>query len=721
MSEMAEIPSPDSDEFQKLVQTYIEKQELEAAQSEEETRRVTSFFEAGTRLRVLKALNIYDPIEHHTVSVPMNSQLEVADYEGDIIIGQMADNSHSVGVIYEEPERWYKRKYFLPLGTLFDKSFCEIDRSHAVDFVEGVSEQVKGSVKGFHESAKSDKAAIAIRRIEELQMADEYALLPQGAILTLRHGAHAINVANGKEVFLRAGREVEIIESVASAEDAGDYNKEFFQVRWKGQNYSLSFRVLDQLDIKTDLRSIHDQELEQQRLRERREFLKLGLIGGGAVAAAGGKAYYIGSLQTARMSSGMADTADFIRKRRAAAAIAPELGLMYSLFRSGNKYWWDLRGALYNLIEQKVLELAKTQSSLHQRVASASSLLYSSYSGSYYRTVHTGWSETRHYRTDKDGNRHYTHSTWSKTYSSLWVEPGALSGFHTTLSSWENTDSVRSSSAKGLLSNRIFNLIEADRQDPEKSYKLEKMDYGAGKDFAISAFFMVICLMPPAFYDDLLAAANGDPYGGRSLHPRNGFGRYQKESLAAVSLLGSVYLAERQHHSLQKLMKQNKYDLGETLERQVRRVPGLSFESAYKEYFGLTPEGLVSSLESRTSSCRGKDSLCSSFSYTYGSGWDNGRPLDSIYVDGSSAASGFLQYGPRFAGHAESIDQFYTTEVRQRLTALMQNAVGTRLLEAQISEDQSEVSTGIFKQSLAFSAPVWGAALLDIMIKMMRA
>ena len=118
---------------EKLIEQYALEGRAEfaqdAAREAEERARLEAAFEAGATLRVLKPLSIYDPIEGQAVEVRTDVVLEVASHEGDILLGRLADNEHSIGVLFEEDHRWYVRKYFLALCAQTEEHHAR-DRAH---------------------------------------------------------------------------------------------------------------------------------------------------------------------------------------------------------------------------------------------------------------------------------------------------------------------------------------------------------------------------------------------------------------------------------------------------------------------------------------------------------------------------------------------------------------------------------------------------------------
>ena len=57
---------------------------------------------------------------------------------------------------------------------------------------------------------------------------------------------------------------------------------------------------------------------------------------------------------------------------------------------------------------------------------------------------------------------------------------------------------------------------------------------------------------------------------------------------------------------------------------------------------------------------------------------------------------------------------------RDRLHMVLQNAIATETVEAQISDDRGEASGGSWKRAMWFALPLYGAVMLDALVKGLR-
>jgi hypothetical protein len=327
--------------------------------------------------------------------------------------------------------------------------------------------------------------------------------------------------------------------------------------------------------------------------------------------------------------------------------------------------------------------------------------------------VHTGWSETRHYRTDKDGQRHYTHSTWSKVHSNLWVEPSGVSGSWPMVEGWAEGDAHRTERAQRLLNERIFQLLETVPDDAESDFRLHRLELSFARDASISALSAALCTLPPAFWDDFVGWVRG------GVRPPAGTHALQKPGLLLLGAVAGMVLAERQRRGLQKTMRQNKYDLGEQLETELGRVPTLELRHAWIEFFdGPDNDELPNQVAARSPESAQIARDAESYTYTHGSGWDSGRPLDSIYVDAAAVKAEFRGARASWVRQASALARITRNEAHlARLLPVLRNAVGTEVLDAQVSDDEGEVKGGMWKRGLMFAAPLWGAAILDAIFR----
>lgn len=674
--------------------------ETEAEQAEQ--ARLRAAFEAGAPLVTQVPIDLYDPIDDTVVQVPGSTVLTVADHQGDILVGRLVDNSHSLGVVYEAPHRWTPRKYFLSLSTLVDEAKVRTDDAAArADFDAG-------RAKGLDHRGEDAATQVAVRSIEDLQLRDEQAVLPRGVGLVLRDGATARDPRGGAPVTLEPGTRATVVQAVDDF-DLEDGAPEI-SVEVDGRPLRLSYDVLDDLDPKADVLSARDVEALEQATLDRRQLMRRA---SGVAAAAVFVGLDVAWYQSDERRGGPEDEQ---LKRQVLSALAPQLAGLVGYFGAGGKYWYELRGKLMDLRARECLASVRPLAAVMERSSRGADTLWSAYSESFYRTVHSGWSETRHYRTDSEGKQHYTHSTWSKTYSTYWVESADLVGRHAQVERWHQDDGHRHARAQRLLGERIFQLLETSPGDAEADFHLHRHGVSFARDATISALSAALCTLPAAFWDDFVAWVTG------RRAPPAGPVRLQKPALLMLGAVAGVVLAHRQRHELDATMRQNKYDLGQQLETELGRVPSLDLDAAWAEFFGLPgPVELPDAIDARAGESEFIARNAESFSYTHGSGWDNGRPLDSIYVDATPARTAFSAAVGEWPAVARALDRITTSPGhRARLVLVLRNAVGTEVLDALMEEDEGEAKSGMWKSGLLFAAPLWGAMVVDVATKWSR-
>lgn len=699
---MTERP-PAEVELDDLLQQYLREAKVELAEEAAETERLRAAFEAGAPLVLLQPTELFDPLDQRTIRVPGATVVTVAEHEGDILIGQLADNSHSIGVVYEEPERWYPRKYFLPLAILVDRLRVRTDDPEARATHAGLP------VKGLAHQGVDAGTAVAVRRIEDLALRDEYATLPRGTLITLRRGAAARDPETGAEVTLAPGTQAEVTAAVGDFGDPDEPVLQDIPIAVAGRALVIGFEDLLGLDFSADVLSPRAREKKESEAVARRMALRrLAGVGLGLAFLTAGGMWYARARDEAEA------------RRQVLAALIPEIALLHGYFSAGGKYWFELQGLVMDLKAAGSLEPARRLRELLTPVAALSRALDQVYRETFHRTVHSGWREQKHYRTDKDGKRTYTHSTWHKTYSTVWCEPRGLSGTHTTVAGWSSGDAHRLARAGRLCDERIFNLLASDEEKAEGDFALAKRHVGFGRDAAISALSATLMAMPPAFYDDLFRWFGPGP--GAHVAPSKGLVTHQKDALLLAGVVSGVVLAHRHRRKLDAQLRQNKYDLGQQLESQIRRVPTLSLEAAWTEFFGQPrPDDLPGTLRARRAECRRIAAGAVDFTYVYGSGWDHGRPLDPLFISAAPVRNRFDSDADRWLPLADTLAGFLGVRShRDALLPLLRNAVGTEILDRQIREDQSEAQGGSLRNAAWFALPLWGAAVLDGIAKAVR-
>ncbi len=676
--------------------------QAETKAEEAEQARLRAAFEAGAPLVTQVPIDLYDPIDNAVVQVPGSTVLTVAEHQGDILVGRLIDNSHSLGVVYEEPHRWTPRKYFLSLSALVDEAKIHTDDAEAhADFDAS-------RAKGLDHSGEDAATQVAVRSIEDLLLRDERAVLPRGVALMLRSGGVARDPQNDRSVTLAPGTRATVVKAVDDF-DLEDGPPEI-SVEVDGRPLRLSYDVLDDLDPKADVLSARDVEALEQAMLDRRQLMRrVGGVGAAAVVLGADTAWY---LNDARRGG----PEDERLKRQVLSALAPQLAALVGYFGAGGKYWYELRGKLMDLRELDCMRSVRPLATALAHSSRHAARLWNAYSESFYRTVHTGWSETKHYRTDSEGKQHYTHSTWSKTYSTYWVESDRLTGRHAQVERWSEGDAHREDRGQRLLSERIFQLLETAPGDAEGDFHLHRHGVSFARDATISALSAAICTLPAAFWDDFVAWVSGRHA------PPPGPVRLQKPALLMLGAVAGIVLAHRQRNQLQATMRQNKYDMGQQLEMELGRVPSLDLDEAWIEFFGPPgPDALPQDLAERAGESDFIARNAESFSYTHGSGWDNGRSLDSIYVDAGPVQVAFSSAVREWPVVANELGRITGAPAhRERLLPVLRNAVGTEVLDAQMQEDEGEAKGGMWKSGLIFAAPLWGAMVIDVATKWKR-
>ncbi len=691
---MTPPPAADAISVDALIERYAREGLAELAEAEAADAafqdRLRAAFEAGAGLAVKQAIDLYDPVDRRLLRVDAGQTLVVASHEGDILLGQLADNSHSIGVLYEEAHRWHRRKYFLPVAVLCDATKIE---------ATGRADGAELSGRGLDERGVDAAATRAVQRIEDLLWRDERAMLPRGSLLVLGDGVGA-TTEDGVSATLPKGARVIVAEAVDP-----DADEPPVVVEHAGTRLTLPFAVVAALDWdKQVFLPAQRAQMEREALARRDALRRMVGVGLGVACAVGTGAALIGM-------------AGVHERRRVAASVVPQLGLLAGFFQAGGAHWHTLQGIVYDLQQSGCAPAVRALAQRLQAVAQVSDAVAAGYRSSFHRTVHVGWNETKHYRTDKDGKRHYTHSTWTKVHRTMWVEPSELSGFHGTVTGWAAGDRHRVARAARLEGERIFALLDADAADAERDFRLVRHDVGFARDASLSALSAVLFSAPPTFYDDLLAATDlhrvnpGDAPRLRGVPVR-------KHTFLLAGAVAGIVLAERHRRAHTAELRQNRYALGAQLEAEIRRVPGLSLGQAWTEFFGGPDQAaLPADVRAREAGVARIARDARSFTYVHGGGWDNGRPLDPCHVDGDFARDAARAAAGRFEATGADLVAFLDRPDAQRaLHRVLRNAVGTEVLDAQMDEDEDEAKGGSVGRAWRFALPVWGAAILDAMM-----
>ncbi|MFN3202730.1 MAG: hypothetical protein ACE366_30340 [Bradymonadia bacterium] len=682
-----------------LLELYIDDALKALDRETAERKQLRAAFESGTPLTAKVQLDLYDPIDGEIVTVPAGAVVHVAEHQGDILIGKLSDNTHSLAVVYEPPGRWIPRKHFLPLSTLVDRT----------RITQGESPSVKsagpGGFKGAGLKGLDDGTALAIQSIDALNARDAFAVLPRGtrilidaAQLQLEEGAPTPS----GEIW------VEVTAAVGDVRDkAGVTEMPEIPIRITGgPSGTLPFEALQPLSFKTHVLTpvAYAQYLVEQ--RGRRRFLRR-MTGAGLAAAflAMDGIWWTTSKAEWPPNAPPAD--------RVLSAMIPQLGALLGYLRAGGKYWFELDGPLMSLREARRGPAVRALSDALDQIAAISDHTWDLWRGAFYRRVHVGWNEHKHYRTDKDGKRTYTHSTWTKSYRKIWCEPPGLSGTWSVLQDWDTADDWRRSKGHRMLNVPIFQLLECTPEEAESQFRTMRMDVSFAREATISAVTAALCSAPAAFYSDILGAFNGV---SQMPHPAQSRFPAQKPALLAMGAIAGAFIAQSSHRKQAAELGQNKKALGALLETQLRTVPEMDFEQAWNAFFGIpSSQAVVQTTAERGPETHDLGRRAQSFTYVHSGGFDRGRPLDSIYVDAGPVKTYFPEIAQRWGQASQALaDALREAEV---LLPVLQNVVGTDILNARIREDASEASSGGWKQSLWFAAPIWGAALLDGLLK----
>lgn len=713
MSHRSPTTDPETD-VDALIDRYVREAQAELAAGEPriaaEKARLHAAFEAGSPLLTLVPIELWDPEDARTVRIPGGTVLRIAEHEGDILLGTLTDNAHSLGVVYEEEQRWTARKYFLPLATLCHPARVRTDAVAAERAAEDDA-PVAELVKGLGVAGADAETRRAVSHLEALAERDDRATLPRGTLIVLRAGGEAVDPATGERVSLPAGTHCEVTAAVGDFSDRNDAVSPPIPVRVGERALTLDFAALRGLDMGRDVQSPRAQELAAASAADRRRALQrlVGLGVGAALVSADVLAY-----------AHKQPTNETQARRDLMSWLVPQLGLLYSYFTAGGKYWFELRGALFDLDAAGCLADTRRVAAALRPIAELSAQTFGVYERQFHRSVHVGWSETRHHRTDKDGKRHYTHSTWSKTHRTMWVEPPGLGGQHAVVGGWRDSDAHRLARAQRLLDERIFDLLASRPERAERDFSLARQSVSFGRDATISALSAALCTLPPAFYDDFTGYVRGRV--SNPFKPAHETLPYQKNLLLTAGAVAGIVLAERHRRSLDAQLRRNKAELGQSLEAQIARVPGLSFEAAWDEFMGApSADALPAAVHDRAEATGHIARTARSFRYVYGSGWDNGRPLDPIDIEAEPVKRAFDAALPQWAPlAAELAAPLGEVGVRTHLTRVMRNALGTDILDTQMRTDRGEAEGGAFKQAMWYAAPVWGAAVLDAVMKGVR-
>ena len=220
-------------------------------------------------------------------------------------------------------------------------------------------------------------------------------------------------------------------------------------------------------------------------------------------------------------------------------------------------------------------------------------------------------------------------------------------------------------------------------------------------------------MLPAAFWDDFVAWVRGGRRPPPGKHP------LQKPGLLLLGAVAGIVLAEKQRRDLGATMRQNKYDLGAQLETQLGDVPTLTVDDAWVTFFdSAPPRQLPAEVAGRSAECGRIAANAQSYTFTYGSGWDSGRALDSIRVDAGPVREAFRAGAPLWTRQATALARITRDEAHlARLLPVLRNAVGTEVLDAQMQDDEGEAKGGMWKRSLMLAAPLWGAAVLDAVFR----
>jgi len=700
-----------------LLDRYVAEVEAEARASEERAleyaaqarERLNAAFSAGAPLETVVDIEVWDAAEARAVWVPAGRMVVVAEDEGDIILGRLTDNSHSLGVVFEEAERWAPRKYFLPLASLCNAARVRILDPTAADVRTRLPAwaQARSAARGGDATGQEAGVADALGRIEALAELDERAMLPRGTLLVLTRGATAFDPAAEDEVTLAPGTRARVTAA------AGDFRSDdapaapTIEIEVDGRALRLGFDAVAGLKPGEEIQTPTRQRQVEAEGLERRAALRR-MVGFGLGAAC---LVLDGGLWAMAARTGA--TEDPETRQRLFAALVPEVALVYGYFSAGGRYWYELRGRLMDLQAAGCLEAARELGQVLSQIGALSQRAWATYEQQFYRRVHVGWREVEQYTTDSKGNRRKVASRWERQYRMVWCEPGDLERLRPRLNAASSDNAARAERGQRLTNERLFQLLETPPERAEQDFALHRRDVGFGRDAAISALVGALCVMPPAFMDDVVAFAAGR-------RPREGFVPYQQNVLTLAGAVGGIVLAERHRKRVDAQLSQNKYALGRSLEGLLGRLPTLPFGAAWEAYFGAPPhDALPEALRREADDARDVMSEARSFTFVYGIGLDNGRPLTPTHIDAEPVRAAYAHVARSLPALANTLERLLEDpEVCERLTPVLRNAIGTDALDAQMREDQGEATGAAWTQSLWFAAPVWGAALLDAATKL---
>lgn len=704
--------------LESLVAYYAAQVSADLALDEALQAKMVAALHGGTVLVTRAHVELYDIISNRMVRVPPGTRLVIAEHEGDVTIGQLADSTHSVGVIFEEGHRWRVRKYFLPLSAYVNAEVLELPPPEVAASAPDMT-----AVMGVGETGTDARTTVAVQTMEALRERDQEALLARGTQIRLSAPCTGETDA-GEKMALAAGTIVTVLDAVMS-DDAT------ILVSAGEKPVRLSLAVLADIDPDTGIISLEEQYAAAAAIDRRAALARLWGGVGVAVGVGTGIFAWSRSLDQARSSGsahralpfdGSTDTPQALARERDRArlfaALYSEAAALFGFFTANEQYWYSVYGAMMDLRQQGAQQVMAALAKVAAAIAAESRQLYKVWKQAFYNTVHTGNMEIKHYRTDEKGNRHYTHSTYVPIYTSVWTEPPGLEGVHAELETWQNQDAALAKDTKYLAQHGLFDLLNADANDPEKSFALRKHTLGVGRDAAIAAAVMGLMTTPAAFYDELIGRAYHGGWRGpvrTAVARRHGVAQWQKEALLAAGMATGAWLSSESQRKTAHALAENKHALGATIEQQIRRVPTLDFATVWDEFFHCPlPASYAEQLRQRQGGLEALVPRMRDFTYVHGSGWDNGRPLMPYHVEAGPARDFVVDRAPRWPTHGERLIAWDdTTGHRDAALPVLRNGLGTRIIETQVAEDKGEASAGSWKRSFAFTAPIWGAVLID--------
>jgi hypothetical protein len=731
-------------ELEKLVSGYLKAEE-------QADRELMAAFRAGTQLRLIGPADLYDPIDRTLVRAPSSAILVIAAHEGHVMIGQLSDNSHSIAVLYEEAHRWYRRKYFLPLSVLVNRERVEIlEAPLATDSGR--------AVKGLDADGHASDIAVAVKKVEGLDMRDESSLLPRGTTLILRHGARAKDPKTSEVVNLPMNAEVMVVAALGDFVSGGDELEasieelppesgsetpkpeeredrlppDVIRVDFHGRVLDLSIDILGKLSPDTDILTWRELEKRQIALESRRRFLRFAFAGGVAAAAVASNIPWFLSradkhganrapptplpegsdAASNELLRFLDDEANTKALRETLRFIVPEVAVIYGLASAGGKYWFDVRGAVMDLERQGSLAAVKRMVELSTPLSEQMTRIWGTYRECYYKRVHVGWTETRHYKTDSKGRRSYSHSTWSKDYRSMWLEPGVLNGFNGELSTWFGHSTSYLNGSNELATAPLYDLLSADPNNAEGTFRLARIDLDNRRDMAMSAVWMALAAGVP------MAIDAGVVESWRLTREYDDV-PFQRELSTGISLSLGILLAHRYRKKLARTLEQNKYDLGALIDREVKRVRTLDIEAAFAEFYaGRTWSDWPHDVTHWSVRIAPLAYLATDHTYIHGSGFDQGRSLDPCYVSGSAVRAIASKVAALLEQAQRPVAAFVARpENAEALLPALRNGIGTRLIKKQVQADESEATSANRDRALWFSLPVWGLGLIDYALR----